>query len=282
MRVHLDCYPCFLKQTVIAIRLGTKDEAIQRKILEGILNELHLMDVTRTPAHATTFMHRRIRQMLGGDPFREIKSEYTQIALKLYPTLKSLVIESKEPLWTASRLAIAGNVIDFGIFTSVDIEGTVKKALGGPIAVDNYSRLKDAINISDNILYLLDNTGESVFDRLLIETLKEMGKNVTAVVKGGAVINDCTLEDAEEAGITKLCEVIGNGSDAVGTIIESTSHDFKSRFQRAELIIAKGQGNFETLMDSDKKIFFLFQSKCDVVSKVLGLAKDSMLLKESP
>ncbi|MBI4822804.1 MAG: DUF89 family protein [Nitrospirae bacterium] len=282
MKVHLDCYPCFLRQTVIALRLGTKDEELQRKILAGILNELHLMDVSKTPAHATTFMHRTIRQMLGRDPFREIKSEYTQIALNLYPTLKSLVMESKEPIWTATRLAIAGNVIDFGIFTSVDIQGTVKKALGGPIGVDDYSWFKEAINTTDNILYLLDNTGESVFDRLLIETLTGIGKKVTAVVKGSPVLNDCTIEDAVEAGIREVCEVIDNGSDAVGTILESTSQEFKGRFQRADCIIAKGQGNFETLMDLDKKIFFLFQSKCDVVSKVLGLARGSMLLKGSP
>lgn len=284
MKVHLDCYPCFIRQTVIALRLATKDEALQEAVLKAVLNDMHLMDTSRTPAHATTFMHRKIRQMLGLDPFKGIKSEYNRLALELYPDMKKLILESKDPLWTASRLAIAGNVIDFGIFTSIDIEGTVKRALGGPIAVDDYERFKAALGESSNILYLMDNAGEAVFDRLLIETLLSTttGKEVTAVVKGGAVINDCTMEDAREAGITGLCEVMDNGSDAVGTILELTSPSFKQRFERADLIISKGQGNFETLIGARKRIYYFFQSKCDVVSKVLGLPKDSMLLKGSP
>ncbi|MDP2166743.1 MAG: ARMT1-like domain-containing protein [Thermodesulfovibrionales bacterium] len=282
MKVDLDCYPCFLRQVVIAVRLGTKDEGLQEKVLMDVLKDLHLMDVSRTPAHATTFIHRKIRHLMGKDPFRDIKAEYNSIALGLYPVFKKTVSESPDPLWTASRLAIAGNVIDFGIFTSVDIEGAVKQALHNPLAVDDYGRFRDAVNQADDILYLLDNTGEAVFDRLLIETLVSSGKRVTAAAKGGPVINDCTAQDAEEAGISGICEVIDNGSDAVGTILETVSEDFRARFGRAGLIISKGQGNFETLLQASEKIFFLFQSKCDVVSKVLGLSKGSMLLKEGP
>lgn len=282
MRVHLDCFPCFLRQVVIAVRLATKDERIQEETLREVLSEFHLFDLGKTPAHAATYMHRKIRAVLGADPFREIKSEYNNLALGLYPSLKQLVTESPDPLWTASRLAIAGNVIDFGIFTSVDIEGAIGRALNAPLAVDHYSRFREAVEGTRDILYLLDNTGEAVFDRLLIETLMGMGKDVTAVAKGGPVINDCTVESAEEAGIHRACEVIGNGTDAVGTILEMASDVFRARFSGAGLIISKGQGNFETLLGHKERIFFLFQSKCDVVSKVLGLSNGSMLLKESP
>jgi uncharacterized protein with ATP-grasp and redox domains len=281
MRVHLDCFPCFLKQSLIALRLGTADKALQEIILKSVLEDIRSADTSKPPAFTTTFIHRRIRQMLGKDPFGEIKSEYNQVALKLYPSLKVAVEESPDPLRTAARLAIAGNVIDFGIFTSVDIAGTIRRALDGQLAVDDYGLFRDALSTSDEILYLTDNAGEIVFDRLLIEVLVSSGKKVKAVVKGSPVINDSTREDAVESGLTDVCEVIDNGSEAVGTMLDWTSPSFKQKFKDAQLIVSKGQGNFETLTGSEKKIFFLFQSKCDVVSKELGLSIGSMLLKKS-
>ncbi|MDI6890852.1 MAG: ARMT1-like domain-containing protein [Thermodesulfovibrionales bacterium] len=288
MRVHLDCFPCFLKQSIISLRLGTKDELLQKRILKSILPEIQRADISKPPAYTTTFIHRKIRQLLGRDPFKEIKSEYNQVALGLYPSLKTVIEKSPDPLWTATRLAIAGNVIDFGIFTphqnfgaGVDVEGTIRRALNNPLAVDDYSTFRDAISDADRVLYLTDNAGEIVFDRLLIETLVSIGKKVMAVVKGSPVINDSTVEDAVESGLTEVCEVIDNGSDAVGTVLEWTSSTFQETFKEAQLVIGKGQGNFETLTGAEKKIFFLFQSKCDVVSKELGLSTGSMLLKKS-
>jgi uncharacterized protein with ATP-grasp and redox domains len=281
MKAHLDCFPCFLRQAIIALRFGTRDEALQETILKSILEEIRSADTSKPPAYTTTFIHRKIRQMLGKDPFREIKSEYNRIALGLYPSLKSAIEKSPDPLWTGARLAIAGNVIDFGIFTSVDIEGAVKKAFNPQIAVDDFDAFKETVLQCDEILYLTDNAGEIVFDRLLIETLNRLGKKVTAVVKGAPVLNDSTLEDAKETGLAALCEVIDNGSDAVGTMLDWTSPAFQKAFNDARLVISKGQGNFETLAGNEKTIFFLFQSKCDVVSKELRLSKGSMLLKKS-
>jgi uncharacterized protein with ATP-grasp and redox domains len=281
MKVHLDCFPCFLRQSIISLRLGTKDEALQEKILKNILPEIKKTDFSRPPAYATTFIHRKIRQMLGKDPFKEIKSEYNKVALGLYPSMKSTVEKGPDPLWTGARLAIAGNVIDFGIFASVDIDGAIKRALNSPLAVDDYIAFKESVYRVNRILYLADNAGEIVFDRLLVEALVSIGKNVTVAVKGSPVINDATAEDALEAGFTEVCEIIDNGSDAVGTILKWTSSSFQEAFRESQLVISKGQGNFETLTGSKKKIFFLFQSKCDVVSKELGLSTGSMLLKKS-
>jgi len=281
MKVHLDCFPCFLKQSLIALRLGTNDRVLQEQIIKELLYDIKSCDTSKPPAYTTTFLHRKIRKMLGNDPFKRIKSEYNQIALKLYPSLKDIINKSNDPLWTATRLAIAGNVIDFGIFTSVDIEGTIEKALGNELAVDNYNSYKQSINNVEEILYLLDNAGEILFDRLLIETLVDYKKGVVAVVKGSPVINDATMEDADEIGLTKICNVIDNGSDAVGTILDWTSKEFRDVFQKSQLIISKGQGNFETLVGTKKKIYFLFQSKCDVVSREQGLQAGSMLLKDS-
>jgi len=281
MKVHLDCFPCFLRQSLIALRLGTDDEALQEAVLKSTLEYIRDTDTSQPPAYTTTFIHRKIRQMLGKDPFREIKARYNRIALKLYPSMKALMDKSPDPLSTAARLAIAGNIIDFGIFTSVDIEGTVDRALSTNLAVDDYLAFRDAVAGTDEILYLTDNAGEIVFDRLLIEQLMASGKKIRAAVKGSPVINDSTMFDAEESGLTKICEVIENGSDAVGTILPWTSSGFQKAFSNARLIISKGQGNFETLAGIDKNIFFLFQSKCNVVSNELGLPQSAMLLKKS-
>jgi uncharacterized protein with ATP-grasp and redox domains len=281
VRVHLDCFPCFLRQSIIALRLATRDAGLQEKILKAVLQEVEQSDVSRPPAYTTTFIHRKIRQLLQRDPFQQIKSEYNQIALSRYPSLKRLVQESSDPLWTASRLAVAGNVIDFGIFTSVDIEGTVKRALHNPFAVDEYQTFKDALSGTEDVLYLLDNAGEIVFDRILVETLVSLGKRVVAVVKGSPVLNDCTRADAVETGLTEVCEIIDNGSDAVGTIIEWTSAGFQKRYAQIQCVISKGQGNFETVSDPKKTILYLFQSKCEVVSRELGLSLGSMILKKA-
>jgi len=281
MKTHIDCFPCFLKQSIIALRYGTKNISLQEKILKAVLADIERADTAKPPAYTTTFIHRRIRRMLRKDPFRGIKSEYNHLSLRLYPHLKKMVQESSDPLWTASRLAIAGNIIDFGIFTSVDIEGTVKRALQSPLTVDHYQSFRTALAGAAEVLYLLDNAGEVVFDRLLIETIVSQGKKVVAVVKGSSIINDCTMKDAREAGITEVCEVIDNGSDGVGTILEWTSRDFRQRYRQFPFIISKGQGNFETLKDAKKALFYFFQSKCEVVSKELGLSLGSMILKKS-
>ncbi len=279
MKVHIDCFPCFLRQAVIALTHGTEDEALKERILKGLLPLIYQADVSKPPAYTTTILHRRIRQALGTDPFKQIKSRYNRIALGLYPSLKEVISKSSDPLWTAARLAIAGNIIDFGIFTSVDIEGAISKALNSPIDVDDYDEFKDAIEDVDEIFYLIDNAGEIVFDRLLIETLKTMGKRVTAVVKGSPVINDSTISDAKEVDLDRVCPVIDNSSDAVGTILEWTSPSFRKGFNNSPMVISKGQGNFETLYNARKKdIYFLFQAKCDVVSTELSLPQGAMLL----
>ncbi len=281
MRIHLDCFPCFLKQALIALRLGTNDETVQEHILKSVLDDIKKSDTSKPPAYTTTFIHRTIRQLLGRDPFKEIKSEYNQIALKLYPSLKTIIKESPDSLWTSTRLAIAGNVIDFGIFTSIDIEGTIKRSLDNQLSIDDYNDFRNALRASDTILYVTDNAGEIVFDRLLAETLISLGKKVTVAVKGAPVINDSTIEDAIESGLVHVCEVIDNGSEAVGTILKWTSLEFQKAFKNAQLVISKGQGNFETLFNMRENIFFLFQSKCQVVSQELGLLMGSMILKKS-
>jgi damage-control phosphatase, subfamily I len=285
MLTHKDCFPCFLRQTIIALDRHSDSHTVQQETQMDIIREVLLLmreaDISKPPSYITTLIHRLIRDRLGDDPYRKIKDTYNNIAMDLYPEMKHKVKTSEDPLLTASKLAIAGNIIDFGIFSSVDINSSITRSLEDRIAVDDYHAFTESLSTTSEILYLLDNSGEIVFDRILVEELLRLGKKVTAVVKGSPVLNDATIDDAVQSGMTSLCEVIDNGSDAVGTVLEWTSPEFQEKFHTAELIISKGQGNFETLIGTDKRTYFLFQSKCDVVSKELDLSPGSMLLKKS-
>jgi uncharacterized protein with ATP-grasp and redox domains len=188
----------------------------------------------------------------------------------MVPGLRKTIAASARPFETAVRLAIAGNIIDFGIL-SVDekrVEDTIAASLTDQIDSAAVDILEDEVRKARRILYLCDNAGEIVFDRLLIERLPR--EKVTAVVKGGPIINDALMDDAREVGLCDLVEVIDNGTAAPGTLVGLCSHDFQRRFEEADLVISKGQGNFETLDGTPKNIFYLFTVKCSVVCEYLG------------
>lgn len=280
MKVSPECFPCFFRQSLIALDQCGLRGADRLKVLKGVAAEVSAADYSETPAHVTTFIHRRLRSATVPDPFRQIKSEYNLRSLAQEGALRDLARRSPDPLLTAARLSIAGNIIDFGIFTSVDVEGTVQRALEGPLDRDDYGRLREELVRAKRILFLLDNAGEIVFDRILIEEMLRLGvRDVTAVVKGSPVINDVLIDDAIQVGLEKVCRVIDNGSDAVGTILPWCSPGFNREFEDADLIISKGQGNFETLHAlKGKTVYFLFQAKCDVVAREFGLQKGAMVL----
>jgi hypothetical protein len=212
-------------------------------------------------------VHRIIRQHTGSDdPYRFVKQTFNDFALGLYPALRRQIDASSDPFDTAVRLAIAGNIIDFGVNAAIDadlVHATIDHALSGPL-IGDVRRFEDRVASARRILYLGDNTGEVVFDRLLIETLPQ--GRVTFVVRGRPVINDITMDDAEQTGMTACVPVIDNGSDAPGTVLSDCSDAFKAAFGAADLIIAKGQGNYESLSDVDRPIVFLLKAKCPVIA----------------
>ena len=282
MQTYLDCIPCIIRQTLDSIRLVTPDEAVHRRVLTEVLRATAEMDLRKTPPEMAKWIHRRIREQIGqSDPYRPIKDRFNQLALKLYPTLREWVEDSNRPMETAVRLVIAGNVIDFGVnsqLTEDQVRQSVTHALSAPLDAD-LNEFFRAISDAERILYLADNAGEIVFDRLLIERLPP--EKVTVAVRGLPVINDAVMQDAEDAGLTELVEVIDNGSDAPGTILSDCDKTFVDRFNEADLIISKGQGNYETLNDVDKDIYFLLKVKCSVVARDIGCEIDSLVLRRT-
>jgi len=282
MKTFLDCIPCIVRQTLDAVRLVASDDAFHERVLREVLRAAAAMDLHQTPPEMAQWIHRRIRELIAQtDPYRQIKDRFNRMALELYPTLREWVEQSDNPMETAVRLAIAGNVIDFGVnsqLSETEVRQSVRHALSTSLDadIDGFSR---AVSDAERILYLTDNAGEIVFDRLLIEQMPP-GK-VTVGVRGSPVINDATMTDAEDTGVVLSAEVIENGSDAPGTILADCSKNFLERFNKADLIIAKGQGNYETLSEVDKDIYFLLKAKCPVITRDIGCQMNSLVLRRS-
>jgi uncharacterized protein with ATP-grasp and redox domains len=282
MRTYLECVPCFVRQALDASRMVTDNPASQEGVLREVLRVAADMSFDQPPPWMGQRIHRLIWELSGKrDLYRETKARLNQLALDMYPWLKGLVEWSAVPLETAVRLAIAGNVLDSGMnsdFEKKHIDKAIQHALSSPLR-GNVKDLSVAISAATEILYLGDNAGEIVFDKLLIEEMPL--DKVTVVVRGSPVLNDATMVDARAAGISSMVEVIDNGSDAPGTILDDCSQAFRKRFYGADLIIAKGQGNYETLSGTEKDIFFLLKAKCPVVARDLGCASGSMVLRRS-
>lgn len=218
------------------------------------------------------------------DPYRTIKRVCNQNGLQLLPRMRQAVMHSENPLQMACRLAIAGNSIDFGVRSITEsVTDIFEEALRLPLVIDHFSEFQAELQTAKNLLFLGDNAGEIVFDRLLIEQMQEMGSfQITYVVRERPVINDVTLVDAGEVGVAELATVISNGSGAPGTILERCSEELKSAFHAADLIISKGQGNYESLSDEAGPIFFMLKAKCVIVAEPLGLELgDTILMKNS-
>ncbi|MDP8234907.1 MAG: ARMT1-like domain-containing protein [Candidatus Erginobacter occultus] len=272
MQTSFDCLPCFIRQAIDASRVFALDPPLRERIVREVLSWAAEMDFNRPPAIIGGRIHRRLREITGeDDPYREAKSLQNRMALRLLPRLKEEVAGADDPLWMAARLAIAGNLIDLGVngeFAEEDLLREVHSALSGPFAGPREAFRRE-VERAESILYLADNAGEIVFDGLLLDRLPP--GRVTVAVRGVPVLNDATLAEAEEAGLTGRFEVIENGSDIPGTLLEECSPEFRKRFADADLILAKGQGNFETLSGREEKIIFLFKAKCAVVARRAGV-----------
>ncbi len=273
MKTYLECFPCMLNQALEAAKVAIPDTARQREILNRVMGLLMELKLDASPPEIARKSHRLVRELSGNpDPYKDQKCEYNTRALALLPRLRDQVEQAADPLDLAVRLAIAGNVIDFGAMASgFDFEREWKNAHTARFGVSDYEAFKADILKARSILYLGDNAGEIVFDRLLVEVLQQISKaEITFVVRGEPVLNDATIEDARFVGLDRLVPVVDNGNDAPGTVLSEVRPEVRRLFETADVIIAKGQGNYETLSDAPGNICFLFQVKCPVIGRSAG------------
>lgn len=275
MKATPACIPCYLKQALSAAREVVSEPETQRRVLNEVARLLPDLPLDSTPARNSTYILWRAQEILGcSDPFASKKEQYTKLALSMYPQLKAIVHASPQRLSTAIRVAAAGNVIDLGILdrSDVDLVGVLNQVVARGFSLDECDLFEARLATLDHILYLLDNAGETVFDRVLIEELIVSGVRTTVVAKGQAILNDATMEDAIGAGLDDVAGLINNGSPMIGTDLESCSAEFLRHFHAADLVVSKGQANFETLNGTPGRIFFILKAKCPEVARELGVA----------
>jgi len=273
------CVTCAIGSLVTLFEKGLVPETKKDATMRAVLKYFSELDYKQSPPRIGKEMHRVIREVIGNaDPYKALKAHFNHMLLNQLPDLKSRVNAADDPFQLALRLAIAGNIIDFGPNEKFDMDATMEKAKSVSPSIDDSEELRREISAAKSILYLGDNAGEIVMDRLFLETIRH--PNVYFAVRYSPIINDVTFEDAQQVGIDKIAAVISNGDDAPGTILEHTSAEFQELFNRVDLIISKGQGNFEGLSACQKNIYFLLMVKCDHVGSFLNVKKGDFVVKK--
>jgi len=269
MQTDLECLVCFVRQALAAARLSTEDKALQRRVVDETGQMLAGIKSGRTPPENAVALYRLVADITGkADPFCDLKKKSNQFALSIYDDVMAQVTGAADPLRAAVHFAACANIIDYAAQHSFDAAEAMKSCSSRPFFVDDYCLLLEKIREHEEttILYLADNCGEIVFDGILIRELQKAGCGVTLAVRGKPIINDAVMEDAEFCGLTSICPVIDNGTGCPGTPLADCSREFQHHFSRADIIISKGMGNFETLSDVDAPLFFLFTVKCSWVA----------------
>lgn len=276
MKVHYECAACFLRQVNEALDMAISDELLKMRITENITEILGENFRRGTPSNELgTRFHRIIKSETGNnDPYQEQRENCNSIALKVLPLIKKILSEDTS-IENYVKAAIAGNMIDFGALGfGVDIEELMIEAMRKGLTIDHSSQLERELHEACNVLYLADNIGEIVFDKLFVEKLNEYNVKVTVALKDKPILNDACIFDALEIGFDEVAELVSTGTDSIGVIYSDLSDEFKELFHNSDLIIAKGLGNYEGLDEidlEDKSVFSLFNAKCKPVARNIGV-----------
>ncbi len=283
MKISYECGPCFLRQAKEAMDLSTDDEKLKMELMEDIFKFLSNNFKMDTNSNGTgSAMHKMIIEKTGcRDPYHKEKIEGNEIALKYLPEVKR-ILEEDDSLENHVKIAIIGNILDFGAFTlDDDIESVIKDSLKKNLTVKDIEEFENSLKNNDRVLYLVDNTGEIVFDKLLLSKIKEYGLDITIAVKSVPILNDACMKEALDAGLDEFGEIVEIGCGTVGYVDSEISDEFRQIFDSHKFIISKGMGNYEGLSEidlSDKEIYFLLCAKCNTIAKHIGVNLHDMLL----
>jgi len=280
MNISLDCIPCIVNSFLRLLKSGILPDAEKEPAMRRLLDFLAMADYRQSPPALGQEMHRMIREVLkNSDPYKEIKEKFNKMMLGFYEDFEKMVQQTDDPFDMAMRLAIAGNVIDFGPQHQLDVMDTIQRVVHADLAIDDSLQLRRDLRDASTVLYVGDNCGEIVIDKLFIEIINH--PNVYFAVRGAPVINDVTVDDATKTGMNQLAKVVTTGDDAPGAVWETTSDDFKKLFFKADVVIAKGQGNLEGLIDVKHNIYFLLVTKCDLIANRVGAKTGDFIVKKA-
>lgn len=281
MEIILDCLPCMLKQVLEASRMATEDTAVQEKILieaTGIISDYKKYACSPDLALA---MHQTVKKFTGNtDPYEIIKSKDIKAAKEVYPFLKSFLQEKSNNLYWALKIAATGNNIDSAIYNNIDVKDCIKNEIEKNFSICDVDSFENKLKKAETVLLIGDNSGETVFDKVLAEYLLQFSVKVIYAVRNNPIINDTTIKEAYESGLDSCTTIISTGCDAPGAILEKCSNEFINLFNTSDLVISKGQGNYEALSDCGRNMFFLLKAKCPVISKKLGVNINEYVFKQ--
>ena len=275
MKVYYECASCFLRQAREALDLATSDESLKMDVTTDITqvlcNKFHDKAVNNVIG---TEIHRLIKNRTNNnDPYQNEREICNDIAMKYLPVITEAV-KTEDNLESYIKASIIGNLLDFGALgVDVNTEALINKTMHNGLAVNHVDKLESALKNAKNVLYLADNVGEIIFDKILIKKLKDYDVNITVALKEKPILNDACVEDALKIGLGEFADLKSIGTDSIGIIYPETSEEFKEIFNNADMIIAKGLGNYEGLteLESDKPIFCLLNAKCNPVAKNIGV-----------
>ena len=283
MKISYECGACFLRQAREAMDLATDDDDLKIEINGEIFKFLAKTFKKGTNSNKTgSYIHNLIKEKTNcHDPYVNEKRLGNEIALKYLPLAQD-ILDENDSLENRVKIAIVGNILDFGAFElSEDIEKLIKDSLDKDLAVKDIESFENALKKYDNVLYLVDNTGEIVFDKLLLSKIQEYDLDITIAVKSQPILNDACMEDAISTGLNEFGEIVEIGAGTVGYVDSEISDEFREIFNAHEFVISKGMGNYEGLTEidlSEKEVFFLLCAKCGTIAKDIGVNFQDMLL----
>jgi len=265
-----ECISCILRQAVEACEHATEDITLRYRALKNAIQYLNNVNVDQMDhVKIESGVHRIVKEVTGNsDPYRELKRVSNRMALEWLSRLEK-EFGNNIPFMPAVGIAAAGNMIDYGAMKTNETSKTLfEKAMKGEIDSTKVEQVKQLVKESRRVLYLCDNAGEIAFDKLLISAVQSLGPQVTVAVRGGPILNDATLEDAYEVGMTKLAETTSTGNAFCGILLDASSPEFQDTFSRSDLIISKGQGNLESLTNIRRKptTVYIVKVKCNLIA----------------
>ncbi|MCR4418760.1 MAG: ARMT1-like domain-containing protein [Clostridia bacterium] len=277
MRQVAACVPCYLRQVQSTLEVAGADEDSSYRVWQEVLPVILALDRSRSPAENSSVVLHRAYAVLGAeDPFRAARAKSNHEAWAWLPYLEKRRAQSRDRLLFALGVSVMGNMVDMGILPGYDLEANLRELDELVFARFDYPELAERLARAEKILVVGDNSGEIVWDRLLLEELGRGGRRVSYAVKAGPILNDATWSDAEEARLEQVAEVIDTGSNYLGVVEERCSPAFLSALAASDLVIAKGQANYETLEGTrlaGDKTFFLLRAKCPVVAAHLRVPR---------
>lgn len=276
--MHKQCFECDKKQVNKIKKILSLNKVEETELGDIVERYLEAIDINKTNPEVMGEIWNLISDYTGNNnPYKEIKSYYNQAVLMVKDEVEEIICSSDDPYYTAIKIAIIGNLIDFSANHQFDLEilkSMINDILNKELSINDINQLKVDLSIAKTVLYIGDNCGEIVLDKIFIKLLKKLYPEIHFYfgVRGQPIINDVTIDDALEVNMEEVADIISNGDGSLGTVLNKTSKEFKDRFKEVDVVICKGQGNYEGLISETRKnLYFMFMAKCDIIAKPLGL-----------